>query len=226
MKVRVKLVHGPSGTLYPSETLSVVRVHGEHVLVEEETGARHWVGQSFLENVDGSSFVASAYSRAEGQELVAVKPLEWSGEYPEQPGLVAYCVCATNPFGVMGWGYRIDYPSDRSSFHASSSDAFDETFKTMDAAVAACEAHYQQRATDAIRSAQVKAPAPVVPDGWKLVPVEPTEEMKVAAFGPIMAGGRGGPITADFVRQTAGITTYKAMLAAAPSQPLVRGEGE
>jgi len=72
----------------------------------------------------------------------------------------------------------------------------------------------------------VDAPAPSIHAGYRLVPEEPTEEMKVAAFGPIMAGGRGGPITADFVRQTAGITTYKAMVAADPSQPLVRGESE
>ncbi|MFD1945030.1 Lar family restriction alleviation protein [Paradevosia shaoguanensis] len=70
------------------------------------------------------------------------------------------------------------------------------------------------------RSALVEAPAPAVPDGWKLVPVEPTEAMKVAAFGPIIEGGRGGPITKDFLRQEIGIGTFKAMIAAAPLQPV------
>ena len=157
------------------------------------------------------SQLTAALSRAEGQEP-AVKPLEWSGEYPEQPGLVAYRIGATNPFGGMGWGYRIDYPSDRSSFHASSSGGFDKKFKTMEAAVAACEAHYQQRATDAIRSALVKAPAPAVPDGWKLVPVEPTEEMLFAAAQKL-------GYDPALLRHA-----YTTMLAAAASQPLVRGE--
>ncbi|AKR54353.1 hypothetical protein XM25_00743 [Devosia sp. H5989] len=68
-------------------------------------------------------------------------------------------------------------------------------------------------------SALVKAPAPAVPDGWKLVPVEPIEAMKAAAFGPVIEGGRGGPITKDFLRQEIGIRTFKAMLAAAPPHP-------
>ena len=122
-----------------------------------------------------------------------------------------------------------------------------------DRGIADAKAHPE---TLGLRSALVKAPAPAVPDGWKLVPVEPTEAMKVAAFGPIIEGGRGGPITKDFLRQEIGIRTFKAMIAAAPSfgtdypggalsteqstlhpladrgksattsQPLVRGEGE
>lgn len=62
-----------------------------------------------------------------------------------------------------------------------------------------------------------------VPDGWRLVPVEPTEAMRQAAFGPIMHGGRGGPVTADFVRQAAALDTYRAMIDAAPPPP---AEGE
>jgi hypothetical protein len=62
-----------------------------------------------------------------------------------------------------------------------------------------------------------RASAPGGESGWRWVPVEPTEEMKRAAFGPIMMGGRGGPITADYIRQEAALDTYRKIIAAAPS---------
>lgn len=47
------------------------------------------------------------------------------------------------------------------------------------------------------------------------VPAEPTAAMREAAFGPIMHGGRGGPVSADFIRQSAALSTQRTMLAAA-----------
>lgn len=57
------------------------------------------------------------------------------------------------------------------------------------------------------------------PDKLVLVPVEPTEEMKRAAFGPIMDGGRNGPVTSDYLRREGALVFWKAMVAAAPSAP-------
>lgn len=47
-------------------------------------------------------------------------------------------------------------------------------------------------------------PAPSAPDGWKLVPVEPTAKMMVA-----------GTLVSEFQEDPAGM--YRAMIAAAPS---------
>lgn len=62
-------------------------------------------------------------------------------------------------------------------------------------------------------------------DEWVLVPREPTDAMKRAAFGPILHGGRGGPLTSDYIRQQAALTFWPRMLAAAPPPP-VREEME
>lgn len=51
--------------------------------------------------------------------------------------------------------------------------------------------------------------------GYVIVPKEPTEAMMKAAFGPIMLGGRGGPLTADFVRREASLAVYRKIIAAA-----------
>jgi hypothetical protein len=51
--------------------------------------------------------------------------------------------------------------------------------------------------------------------GFVIVPKEPTDEMKRAAFGPIMHGGRGGPITADLLRQEVALNTYRRIIEAA-----------
>lgn len=50
--------------------------------------------------------------------------------------------------------------------------------------------------------------------GYALIPIEPTDAMKLAAFGPIMLGGRGGPITADLLRQEVGLGTFRKMVEA------------
>ena len=62
----------------------------------------------------------------------------------------------------------------------------------------------------ASRAALARALVP----GWAVVPREPTQKMREAAFGPIMNGGRGGPITSDFIRQEAALGVYRKMLAA------------
>ena len=53
---------------------------------------------------------------------------------------------------------------------------------------------------------------PVIPDGWKLVPVEPTSEMQSAAAGAIRFD------TTPINKLWTGNAVYKAMLAAAPQQ--------
>jgi hypothetical protein len=51
---------------------------------------------------------------------------------------------------------------------------------------------------------------PTVPEGWKLVPIEPTVEMKNKAWQPDHYGY-------GYVSENTGIRIYKAMLAAAPT---------
>lgn len=41
---------------------------------------------------------------------------------------------------------------------------------------------------------------------------EPTEAMKTAAYGPIMHGGREGPVHVDQLRRSAALTAYEAMI--------------
>ena len=111
-------------------------------------------------------------SRAEGQEPVAVKPLEWitvdraqalqascvSGGYTIQPTKRGMCY-------VADWGGRLVKGNC-----------------SAEEAKAAAQADYDNR----IRSALVKAPAPAVPDGWS------QHQHRVAAwmlecFGPKIA---------------------------------------
>jgi hypothetical protein len=68
---------------------------------------------------------------------------------------------------------------------------------------------------EALRKADTQQPSAVVPDGRKLVPVEPTPEMREAFFGAQEEcetfKGRHGPAMPDH--------QWAAMLAAAPQQP-------
>lgn len=57
------------------------------------------------------------------------------------------------------------------------------------------------------------APPPVVPVGYKLVPLEPTPEMQRKATGPASSHGYGS------VSQGAACAICRAMLAAAPNGP-------
>ncbi len=61
------------------------------------------------------------------------------------------------------------------------------------------------------------APAPAVPQGWKLVPVEPTPEMKAAGINIEVYSEVSDSIGALTWAEVDAI--YRAMLAAAPSQP-------
>ena len=67
-----------------------------------------------------------------------------------------------------------------------------------------------------IRSALVKAPAPAVPDGWKLVPVEPTGEWLSRARHWIDRYSAGIDDEPQLDRIYSELPT--------PSQPLVRGQ--
>lgn len=65
------------------------------------------------------------------------------------------------------------------------------------------------------------APAPSVPEGWKMVPVEPTQEMCAAAV--VFANGNAvyKNVAAEALRIEEGIygEAYAAMLAASPEPP-------
>jgi hypothetical protein len=63
-----------------------------------------------------------------------------------------------------------------------------------------------------VRADVVSGNSPVIPDGWKLVPVEPTPEMQSAAAGAIRFD------TTPINKLWTGNSVYKAMLAAAPQQ--------
>ena len=52
-------------------------------------------------------------------------------------------------------------------------------------------------------------PAPIVPEGWKLVPIEPTYEMLEAGEGAFVPTYTDTPVSVPF-------DVYRAMLAAAP----------
>lgn len=55
---------------------------------------------------------------------------------------------------------------------------------------------------------------------FQLVPKEPTEAMLDAAFGPVLYGGRDGPINRDILERKVFLAKYRAFIAAAPD-----GEG-
>jgi hypothetical protein len=55
---------------------------------------------------------------------------------------------------------------------------------------------------------QALAPVPAVPEGWKLVPIEPTEAMESAAMAYVYTNG--------FTRGAGPSAVYAAMLSAAP----------
>jgi hypothetical protein len=63
-------------------------------------------------------------------------------------------------------------------------------------------------------------PSPAVVSGWKLVPVEPTEAMTKAGFGPFLAAH--DPF---FNKNEPTAPIYRAMLAASPSPPALDGAG-
>jgi hypothetical protein len=76
-------------------------------------------------------------------------------------------------------------------------------------------------AKDALRS--LAASATQVPQGWKLVPVEPTEEMLVHGQEAWLAMWRSKPSIEDCKEAE---NTYKAMLSASPPAPQAATQGE
>ena len=74
-------------------------------------------------------------------------------------------------------------------------------------------------AVQTIRAALPPSPA-VVPSGWKLVPVDPTEAMIKAGFGPFLAAH--DPF---FNKNEPTAPIYRAMLSASPSPPALDGAG-
>lgn len=64
------------------------------------------------------------------------------------------------------------------------------SFATEAEAIAAANAEYERRILSALDLGETQAqPAPVVPDGWRLVPVEPTERMMEAGDETIAGDG-------------------------------------
>lgn len=73
MKVKVSTVLANWPYFYPRDTFTVIKAEEHMSLLETDTGARQWVGNSFLLNADGSEFDASAlYASPSKQEPVAV----------------------------------------------------------------------------------------------------------------------------------------------------------
>ncbi|KFL28179.1 hypothetical protein JP74_02930 [Devosia sp. 17-2-E-8] len=170
---------------------------------------------------------APALSRAEGQEPVAVKPLEWTG--PDVNGdrharsiLAVYTIRKQQ--GSMGF-----WLTEVGGYHSS-----------IDKAKAAAQADYEQR----IRSALVKAPAPAVPDGWKPIETAPKDGRNILLWvvhsnsrfsaSPVEEGWQAPAVghwtdfnSGGWVHHgLAGQPTMWADILPAPSRPLVRGEGE
>ncbi len=142
---------------------------------------------------------------------VAVKPLEWEEcDWHWQRGaspIISPSVYLVRPCLADRWaGQWMTYAPGSSPDERS---RIGEFYPTADAAKAAAQADYEQR----IRSAlvDVPAPAPSIPVGWKLVPVEPTIEMVTAP-----AIDHEDSATPD-----ASERVYRAMLAAAPEPPVV-----
>ncbi|MGR2662436.1 hypothetical protein ACUXVY_12665 [Chromobacterium haemolyticum] len=97
-------------------------------------------------------------------------------------------------------------------------------FKLTEAAIAAAEA--------AATSAQPASNSPDIPDGWQLVPIEPTEQMWDAGRDPIMfrelghflhggeipawQHGPDGTVETDKSKGTTAVHVWRAMIAAAP----------
>ena len=83
-------------------------------------------------------------------------------------------------------------------------------FQDAGAALLAVVAEYQQAAC--------RAPAAPVPQGWKLVPVEPTEKM-------IIEGGCAQTLKDGhrYIGECAAKTAWSFMLAAAPKPPVAQG---
>lgn len=76
-------------------------------------------------------------------------------------------------------------------------------------------AEWYNRALDDCRAAMLQGAdgnSPVVPDGWVMVPVEPTAEMQSAAAGAIRFD------TTPINKLWTGNAVYRAMIAAAPQQ--------
>ncbi|MFZ5175745.1 hypothetical protein ACOY5X_05375 [Enterobacter kobei] len=69
-----------------------------------------------------------------------------------------------------------------------------------------CSDNQHEDDTLYVRADVVTGNSPVIPDGWVMVPVEPTEQM-------IMAAGPNCPDAFDYLR-----TAYKDIIAAAPQQ--------
>lgn len=89
---------------------------------------------------------------------------------------------------------------------------------------------------DELRAAlAAPAAAPAIPEGWKLVPVEPTEEMWTAGRDPVMFRDLGfhvpesiaaptwrinpksGKVETDRSKGTTAVHVWRAMIAAAPT---------
>lgn len=75
-----------------------------------------------------------------------------------------------------------------------------------------CSSNQHEDDTLYVRADVVTGNSPVIPDGWVLVPVEPTAEMQSAAAGAIRFD------TTPINKLWTGNAVYRAMLAAAPQQ--------
>lgn len=66
----------------------------------------------------------------------------------------------------------------------------------------------------------LEQPAPAVPHGWKLVPLEPTEQMAEAAENVCI--GTDADWREEYITSYGAVEVYRAMLSAAPQAPAVQ----
>lgn len=179
----------PANTpLYASSAFSVSKA-------DRISALQSWSEQKYGERFSVSAChdllnVLNEYAPPAPTVAVKVKALRWKGpdsygEYHSLDGL---------------WGYIIRCEDDGHWL-----TEVGDYFRSPEAAQAAAQADYDTRIRSAL-SAQVQDVA--IPEGWQLVPKEPTQEMLGAADDK-------RPLPETFL-----IDAYRAMLAAAPAAKL------
>lgn len=139
----------------------------------------------------------------------ALAPCPFCGEVPP-PGCFIMDTAQGNKWGYVQCGCGVKGPEVRTEYNPS-----------PDAPWHSRAAKEWNRRNPAFRS--LAASATQVPQGWKLVPVEPTEEMLVHGQEAWLAMWRSKPSIEDCKEAE---NTYKAMLSASPPAPQAATQGE
>lgn len=146
-------------------------------------------------------------------DVAGFTPLEWSLTWgPDEDGDESHT--ASTPFG----NYTVERIDGRWAWKYCFDEYYDEDQQSCDSleeGQKAAQADWNERVVTIFDVAALRLSAGGgVPEGWKLVPVEPTPEM-IGAFWRqkncgTQAVGESGPHTDDY-------SAYRAMLAASPT---------